>query len=360
MKLKSIIVDDEKHGRENLAGILQDYCPQVELLGEAASVEAALSLIREHSPDLVFLDIEMPRANGFQLLEHLQDFSFEVIFVTAYDNYAIKAIRFSAADYILKPININILQAAVQNVLERFRQKQENQRMKQLYHNLSQPGNPRIGLPTSDRIEYAEVGQIIRCQGEGNYTHIYFEGEKHLLISKSRRLHQLGVNAMGLYAYTGKIEKDANGFPKIDMNTRVFSKNDIIDEYGGERLSDSQFDVRYADPNDFETASYAIKGLGNVIFDGLAAATALSYSNESIDVEKLMKKYPKQADFEYHYRQIASKDSKANAKLKDSVRAPRMVAARNIYKGQEILWNYGAEYWSSRGMKIFLTKGGWS
>jgi len=174
MKLKSIIVDDEKHGRENLAGILREYCPEVEVLGEAVSVEAALSLIRKQPPHLVFLDIEMPRANGFQLLEHLQDFSFEVIFVTAYDNYAIKAIRFSAADYILKPINRNDLKVAV-----------EKHRMKQLYHNLNQPGNPRIGLPAGDRIIFTEVDKIVRCQGEGNYTHIYFDDGKHLLVAKT-------------------------------------------------------------------------------------------------------------------------------------------------------------------------------
>lgn len=185
MKLKSIIVDDEKHGRENLSGILRNYCPEVELIGEAASVEEALMLIRENTPDLVFLDIEMPRANGFRLLEHLQDFSFEVIFVTAYDNYAIKAIRFSAADYILKPVNSNDLQAAVEKVAMRIREKHDNQRLKQLYENLNRKDNPRIGLPAGDHIEYAEVGKIVRCQGEGNYTHIRFEGEKRLLVSKT-------------------------------------------------------------------------------------------------------------------------------------------------------------------------------
>lgn len=185
MKIKSIIVDDEKHGRENLAGILKQYCPEVELLGDADSVEAAISLIRELNPDLVFLDIEMPRANGFQLLEHFKDFRFEVIFVTAYDNYAIKAIRFSAADYILKPINLNDLQTAVRKVTNRIQQKQENQRMKQLVYNITQPQNPRIGLPTGDRIEFIEVNKIIRCQGEGNYSHIYFEGNKHLLVAKT-------------------------------------------------------------------------------------------------------------------------------------------------------------------------------
>lgn len=185
MKIKSIIVDDEKHGRENLSGILNQYCADVEVLGEAASVDAAISLIQEFNPDLVFLDIEMPKANGFKLLERFKDFRFEVIFVTAYDNYAIKAIRFSAADYILKPINYNELKTAVAKVAERIQQKQENQRMKQLVYNISQPQNPRIGLPTGDRIEFVEVNKIIRCQGEGNYSHIYFEGNKHLLVAKT-------------------------------------------------------------------------------------------------------------------------------------------------------------------------------
>ena len=175
MKIKSIIVDDEKHGRENLAGILRQYCPDVELVGEANSVDVAVLLIQKTNPDLVFLDIEMPKANGFKLLEHFKDFRFEVIFVTAYGDYAIKAIRFSAADYILKPINLNDLQIAVSKVAERIQQKQVNQRMKQLVYNISQPQNPRIGLPTGDRIEFVEVNKIIRCQGEGNYSHIYFD-----------------------------------------------------------------------------------------------------------------------------------------------------------------------------------------
>ncbi len=149
------------------------------------SVESGISIIKDGAPDLVFLDIEMPKADGFQLLEHFKDFHFEVIFVTAFDNYAIKAIRFSAADYILKPINVNHLKDAVDKVAKRIKQKEENQRMKQLIYNLRQPGNPRIGLPTGDRIEFVGVDQIIRCQGEGNYTHIYFEGKKHLLVSKT-------------------------------------------------------------------------------------------------------------------------------------------------------------------------------
>ncbi len=185
MKIKSIIVDDEKNGRENLAGILNQFCPEIELLGQADSVDAGILLIKKVVPDLVFLDIEMPKSDGFQLLEYFRDIYFEVIFVTAFDNYAIKAIRFSATDYILKPININELKAAVETVSERIRQKQENRRMKELVYNINQPQNPRIGLPTGDRIEFVEVGKIIRCQGEGNYTHIYFEENKHLLVAKT-------------------------------------------------------------------------------------------------------------------------------------------------------------------------------
>lgn len=185
MRIRSIIVDDEKHGRENLSGILREHCPDVLIAGEAGSVEGAIDLINELNPDLVFLDIEMPRANGFNLLERFDAPDFEVIFVTAFDNYAIKAIRFSAVDYILKPINYKELKSAVDKVRTRFQRKEENKRMHELFRNLQQPENPRIGLPVADRIEFVGIRDIIHCKGEGNYTHIYFENNKHLLVAKT-------------------------------------------------------------------------------------------------------------------------------------------------------------------------------
>ena len=183
--ITAILIDDEKSGRENLSGLLREHCPQVQLTGEAISVESAIPLIEKLQPQLVFLDIEMPGANGFKLLEHFRDFSFEVIFVTAYDNYAIKAIRFSAADYILKPINLNELKSAVEKVTGRLRKKTENEQLKQLFYNVQHPQNPRIGLPTNDRIEFVEVRNIIRCQGESNYTHLFFDNRKPLLVAKT-------------------------------------------------------------------------------------------------------------------------------------------------------------------------------
>jgi len=185
MLLSALIVDDEKNGRENLAGLIQSHCPQIKVVGEARSVEQAIAGIQEHQPQLIFLDIEMPGGNGFQLLEHFKDFPFEVIFVTAYDNYAIRAIRFSASDYILKPINLNELIAAVGKVSLRIRNRSENERIRQLYLNTMHPANPKIGLPTGERVEFVEVKSIIRCQGESNYTHIYFSDRKPLLTAKS-------------------------------------------------------------------------------------------------------------------------------------------------------------------------------
>lgn len=176
MLIESIIVDDEKNGRENLSGLIKNYCPQVKVVAEASSVAQAIIEIQDHQPQLIFLDIEMPGGSGFQLLEHFKDFPFEVIFVTAYDNYAIKAIRFSASDYILKPINLNELIAAVEKV---------SQRIRQLYLNTMHPANPKIGFATGDRVEFVEVNSIIRCQGEINYTHLYFTDKKPMLVAKS-------------------------------------------------------------------------------------------------------------------------------------------------------------------------------
>ena len=185
MSYPALIIDDEKNGRENLTGLVRQYCPQLKIVAEAATVSEAILKIEEFQPRLIFLDIEMPGGNGFKLLEHFKTFPFEVIFVTAYDNYAIKAIRFSASDYILKPINLNELIAAVEKVSQRIGQQIENERIRQLYQNSLHPSNPKIGLPTGERIEFVEVKTIVRCQGESNYTHLYFTAKRPLLVAKS-------------------------------------------------------------------------------------------------------------------------------------------------------------------------------
>ena len=130
--LNAIIVDDEVQSRETLERMLVNFCPQVTIVGKAASVAEAVPLIDDHQPDVVFLDIEMPGGNGFTLLEHYEEFPFEVIFTTAHDLYAINAIKFSALDYLLKPVNIRELQEAVKRAEKKIGVQSEADRRQKI------------------------------------------------------------------------------------------------------------------------------------------------------------------------------------------------------------------------------------
>jgi two-component system LytT family response regulator len=220
--MRAIIVDDEKNGRENLAGMLKNHCREVELAGQAASVSEAVALIKTLDPDLVFLDIEMPGASGFQLLEHFEDFKFEVIFVTAHDQHAIRAIRFSAADYILKPINSNELKAAVDKVANRLKRKNEDHRLRELHRNLFTSSAPRIGLPSDGKVEFAEAGKIVRCQGESNYTHIWFETGRHLLVAKTLSEFEELLSGFGFIRVHKTHLVNFNYIASLKMNDNTF------------------------------------------------------------------------------------------------------------------------------------------
>lgn len=169
--------------------MLINFCPQVGILDKAASVAEAVPLIDERRPDVVFLDIEMPGGNGFTLLEHYEDFPFEVIFTTAHDLYAINAIKFAALDYLLKPINIKELQEAVKRAEKKIGGKNEDdrrQKMNALKSNLEQ-GNKqftKIALPTSEGIDFIEVEDIIRVEAERSYCNFYLRGRKKIMVSK--------------------------------------------------------------------------------------------------------------------------------------------------------------------------------
>lgn len=181
--IRAIVVDDEKSGRENLIGVLAKHCSDVQVLGEAASAIEAIDLIEKERPSLVFLDIEMPGGNGFEVLNHFNRPDFKVVFVTAYDHYAIDAIRFSALDYILKPIDILALKAA----LKRFthQREKEDQRLEMFQRNkdLSHQ-DKRIAVSFSDKIDFVLVKEIISCRGEGGYTRIYLQDATELLSSR--------------------------------------------------------------------------------------------------------------------------------------------------------------------------------
>ena len=179
MNLKAIIVEDEETSREILKNYLTKYCPTVEVLGEAANVDEALILIRNNTLDLVFLDVEMPYGNAFDLLDQVGDRSFETVFVTAYNHYAIDALNAHASFYLLKPISIDKLIEAVDYVSE-IKEKENSLQNTVLKPKLTQVAG-KITIPLQNGFEVLEVADILYCQADDNYTNIHLEKGKKLV-----------------------------------------------------------------------------------------------------------------------------------------------------------------------------------
>lgn len=186
MSIRAILIDDEKHNLENLQELLQSYCPEVTVVGTAIKAELGATLIHEVKPDIVFLDIQMPVKNGFELLKALPQHRFETIFVTAYDQYAIQAMRFSAVDYLLKPIDVKELQHAVSRAVINHQQKSQHEQLKNLLFLLTNKQNKeeqRIALSTLKETRFVKTGEIIRCESSNNYT-TFFLQEEELVVCK--------------------------------------------------------------------------------------------------------------------------------------------------------------------------------
>ncbi len=182
MKLRAILVDDETSNREILARYLVKYCPNVDLVGEAASIKEAMALIEEHGLDLVFLDVEMPYGNAFDLLDQLPDRSFETVFVTAYDHYALDALNNHAAYYLMKPINIDELIKAVDYV-SAIRQKENALADKVLKPKLAK-AEGKITLPQQDGFQILNIADILYCKADDNYTEVHLANKK-IVVSKT-------------------------------------------------------------------------------------------------------------------------------------------------------------------------------
>lgn len=184
--ISCLIVDDEENGRKNIVGLVKDNCPDLVIAGEAGSVQEAVEMIGRIHPQLLFLDIEMKDGTGFDVLSHCRDISLEVIFVTAYNQYGINAIKFSAIDYILKPINTDQFTMAVEKAIRQIELKNENDRLRNLLFNVTQTkGNQRIALPFVDTIEFVEVHNIVRLEADGSYTHFHLSNSEEYLVSGS-------------------------------------------------------------------------------------------------------------------------------------------------------------------------------
>ena len=186
--IKAIVVDDEKNSRENLVKLLNNFVKDVNVVAEADSAQSGAEKIKELLPDVVFLDIEMPHGSDFDLLKSFEKIDFEVIFVTAYNHYAIKAIKFSALDYLLKPVDIQELALTIERVKQKNKIK-NNDQINILIKNLESGSDKQLSkivLPTLDGFEIADISEVIRCEGQGNYTNIYLTSkELPVLVSKT-------------------------------------------------------------------------------------------------------------------------------------------------------------------------------
>ena len=183
MNLKTIIVEDEQTSREILKSYLNKYCPTVEVIGEAENIDEALVLIRNNKLDLVFLDVEMPYGSGFDLLEKLGNTDFEVVFVTAYNQYAIDALNKHASYYLLKPISIDELIKAVDYVTE-IRTKENALQNSVLVPKIN-PIDQKITIPTQKGFEVLQLEDILYCKADDNYTELYLINNQKKLVSKT-------------------------------------------------------------------------------------------------------------------------------------------------------------------------------
>jgi two-component system, LytTR family, response regulator len=192
MKLKTVIIDDEKDAVDFIFSIIGEYCPGLTVTGRAYDVKEGIQLIKDLKPDLVFLDVEMPHGTGFDLLTNFPEKEFDVVFITAFNHYAIKAIKFSAVDYILKPININEFIEAVNKVMQKRSSSmfRGNENIKALLENLKTGVPSRLAIPTSDGMEYLNPKDIIRIEADRSYSWFYITGNRKILVSKNLKEFQ--------------------------------------------------------------------------------------------------------------------------------------------------------------------------
>jgi two-component system LytT family response regulator len=180
--IRTLIIDDEQHNRQLIADLLRDHFPNISLIGEADGVKTGLKSIRELSPDLVLLDIRMDDGDAFDLLNQIDNIDFKIIFITAFEEYALKAIKFSALDYLLKPVSLNDLKLAIDKA-EKQILKDLNLQLAELSNNLQPNKNKRIVLRTTEKLQLIPAREIVRCEAERNYCMFFLENGNKIIAS---------------------------------------------------------------------------------------------------------------------------------------------------------------------------------
>ncbi len=197
--MRVLILDDEPLNRENLRGLLQNHCPDVSDISECGSISEGLAAINTSTPDLLLLDIQLQEGTGFDMLQQIGTIHFEVIFITAYDQYAVKAIKYAALDYLLKPVDISELKQAIAKAKTKISEKKQNERMQFLLE-LLQKGKDtpaRIALPLFHETLYVKVEEIIRCEASNTYTYVFLQSGEQVLVSQTLKEFSLMLEPKG-------------------------------------------------------------------------------------------------------------------------------------------------------------------
>ncbi|HRG88671.1 MAG TPA: LytTR family DNA-binding domain-containing protein, partial [Chitinophagales bacterium] len=180
--IKAILIDDEAKARRILEALLKEYCTDVEIVATAADVPSGVIAINQHKPDVLFLDVEMPGYTGFQLLDFFRDIDFDIVFTTAHSDYAVQAFRVSAIDFLLKPIQISELVAAVDKV--KAKQGQNKERLSVLKENFKDNTVKKLALPVAEGLLFADTDTLTHLEADGAYTHFHFDDGKKVIVSK--------------------------------------------------------------------------------------------------------------------------------------------------------------------------------
>lgn len=229
MRIRAIIIDDELRARTYLRGILEDQFKEVEIIGEADGVEAGYQLIESQSPDLIFLDVQMQDGTGFDLLTKIDRSLYNVIFVSAYDKFAITAIKFSAVDYLLKPVETSDLKDALNKITQTSSSDDVQKKLDLLLSNINKVD--KIALPSLNGIEFVKLEDIIRCESDNNYTVFYLRSKEKIVVSKTLKEYEDMLESKGFFrthkshivnlAYLKKYIKGEGGIVVMEDGSEV-------------------------------------------------------------------------------------------------------------------------------------------
>jgi len=230
--LRTIIIDDEAHVRESLADMLKRHCPNAKVVGQAEGVKSGFKAIQTHHPDLVLLDIKMKDGTGFNLLEQIENIDFKIIFITAYDQYAIKAFKFSALDYLLKPVESVDLKEAIDKA-DKLSQQEVNTQLTTLANNLQtdDQSKKKIILKTFDNIHLVKVRDIVYVESDGRYSTIYLAWGKNVIVSNTLKHYHEMLGDFGFYRvhksylinleHIRRFEKAEGGYVILEGDAKV-------------------------------------------------------------------------------------------------------------------------------------------